>query len=50
MVPDTKLVKKLEKTLNIELLEKVDSIDLNQFKSDSSSGQTLGSVVKIKRK
>ncbi len=50
MVPDTKLVKKLEKTLNIELLEKVDSIDLNQFKSDSSSEQTLGSVVKIKRK
>ena len=50
MIPDTKLVKKLEKTLDIELLEKIDSIDLNQFKNNSSSGQTLGSVVKIKRK
>lgn len=50
MVPDTKLIKKLEKTLNIELLEKVDAIDLNQFKNNSSTGQTLGSLVKIKRK
>ena len=50
MTPDTKLTKKLENTLNIKLLEKVDNIDLNQFINSSTGEQTLGSVVKIKRK
>ncbi|WP_296875536.1 multiprotein bridging factor aMBF1 [uncultured Methanobrevibacter sp.] len=33
MTPDTKLTRKLENTLGITLLEKVDKIDLNQFMS-----------------
>ena len=50
MTPDTKLTKKLEKALNINLLEKVNNIDLNQFISNSSGERTLGNVMKIKRK
>lgn len=50
MVPDLKLTKKIEKTLNLKLLEKMDDLDLDQFKGLSSSGFTLGDVVKIKRK
>lgn len=50
MTPDIKLTKKLEKALNIKLLEKVDNIDLNQFINNSSGERTLGNVMKIKRK
>ena len=50
MVPDLKLTKKIEKTLDLQLLEKVDDLDLDQFKGSSSGGFTLGDVVKIKRK
>ena len=50
MTPDTKLTKKLEKALSIKLLEKINSVDLNQFIDNSSSERTLGNIVKIKRK
>ena len=50
MTPDIKLTKKLEKTLNIKLLEKIDNVDLNQFINSSSGERTLGNVMKIKRK
>ena len=50
MIPDTKLTKKLEKTLNIKLLEKFDDMDLEEFKNKPSDGFTLGSIVKIKKK
>ena len=50
MTPDTKLTKKLERTLDITLLEKVDNIDLNQFINNSSGERTLGNIMKIKRK
>ena len=50
MVPDTKLIKKLEKTLDIELLEKYNTDDLRQYVGKSESGLKLGSIVKIKRK
>ena len=50
MTPDTKLTKKLEKALNIKLLEKVDNVDLNQFLNSSSGERTLGNIMKIKRK
>ena len=50
MTPDTKLTKKLEKALDIKLLEKIDNIDLNQFISSSSGERTLGNIMKIKRK
>lgn len=50
MTPDTKLTKKLEKALNIKLLEKVESLDLNQFVNNAPGERTLGNVMKIKRK
>ena len=50
MTPDNKLTKKLEKALNITLLEKVNEVDLNQFINNSSGERTLANVVKIKRK
>ncbi len=50
MVPDIKLIKKIEKTLDIELLEKFNNDDLSQFMGNSNSGLKLGSIVKIKRK
>ena len=50
MIPDPKLTKKLEKTLNIKLLEKIDTVDLNQFINDSPGKRTLGNIVKIKKK
>ena len=50
MTPDTKLTKKLEKALNIKLLEKVNNVDLNQFINSSSGERTLGNIMKIKRK
>ena len=50
MTPDTKLTKKLEKTLNIKLLEEANNIDLNQYMSSSSGERTLGNIMKIKRK
>ena len=50
MTPDNKLTKKLEKTLNIKLLEKVDNVDLNQYINSSSGERTLGNIMKIKRK
>ena len=50
MTPDVKLTKKLEKTFNIKLLEKVDNVDLNQFINSSSGERTLGNIMKIKRK
>ena len=50
MTPDTKLTKKLEKALNIKLLEEVNNVDLNQFINSSSGERTLGNIMKIKRK
>ena len=50
MTPDIKLTKKLEKALNIKLLEEVNNVDLNQFINSSSGERTLGNIMKIKRK
>ena len=50
MVPDIKLAKKLEKSLNITLIEKISDLDLENFKNKSSGGPTLGDIVKIKKK
>lgn len=50
MTPDLKITKKLEKTLNITLLEKINNEDLNQYQNNSKEGFTLADVVKIKKK
>ena len=50
MTPDIKLTKKLEKALNIKLLEEVNNVDLNQFVNSQTGERTLGNIMKIKRK
>jgi len=50
MVPDIKLAKKLEKALNIKLIEKISDMDLEDFKNRTSGEPTLGDIVKIKKK
>ena len=50
MTPDNKVTKKLERALDIKLLEEVDNVDLNQFINSSSGERTLGNIMKIKRK
>jgi len=50
MDPDLKLAKKLERTLNITLLEKISDMDLEDFRNRTSGGPTLGDIVKIKKK
>lgn len=50
MVPDLKLAKKIENTLNIKLIEKVDDFNLDSYKFRSSGANTIGNLVKIKRK
>ncbi|WP_295721793.1 multiprotein bridging factor aMBF1 [uncultured Methanobrevibacter sp.] len=49
MDPDLKLARKLEKTLNIKLIEKSEKIDLESYQNISRGGNTIGSVVKIKK-
>ena len=50
MVPDIKLAKKLENTLKVILIEKLDDFDLETLRKSSSNGPTLGDIVKIKKK
>lgn len=50
MVPDIKLIKKIEKALDVKLLETYNNDDLSQFIGKSDSELKLGSIVKIKRK
>ena len=49
MEPDVKTAKKLEKALNITLVEKMESIDLETIQNISSGNNTLGSIVKFKK-
>ena len=46
MTPDNKLTKKLEKALNITLIESVNDLDLNQYMGNSSGDRTLGNIMK----
>ena len=50
MIPDIKLAKKLEKSLNITLIEKISDMNLEDFKNRTAGGPTLGDIVKIKKK
>ncbi|MDR0900886.1 MAG: multiprotein bridging factor aMBF1 [Methanobrevibacter sp.] len=50
MAPDLKLAKKIEKALNIELIEKINDLDIESFKRNSSKEPTLGDIVKIKKR
>lgn len=49
MTPDIKLAKKFEKALNITLIEKMETLDLESFRNIAQGQNTLASVVKIKK-
>lgn len=49
MVPDIKLARKLERILNIKLIEKQEDIQPENIKISSSKGATIGDIARIKR-
>jgi len=49
MVPDLKLARKLEKSLNITLLEKTEEAQLDESNSLNRRKATIGDVVRIKK-
>jgi putative transcription factor len=49
MSPSHKLAKKLEKTLNIKLVDKISDFDVPKVISDSKN-LTIGDIIKIKKK
>jgi len=49
MVPDIKLARKLERTLNIKLIEKQDGVQGEDIRSVASKGATIGDIARIKR-
>jgi putative transcription factor len=49
MKPDTKLAKKLERLLKIDLLEDIDSTIEDNYKSRTMQGSTIGDIAIIKK-
>ncbi|WP_088539829.1 multiprotein bridging factor aMBF1 [Methanobrevibacter sp. 87.7] len=49
MEPDLKLAKKFEKELNIKLIEKAETLDLESFKNLADGQNSLANVVKFKK-
>lgn len=49
MAPDTKLARKIEKILKIELLEKIEDTTSEEFKANSLKGSTIGDIARIKK-
>lgn len=49
MVPDTKLAHKLEKILNIKIIEQVSTDENNYENSGNFRGTTIGDIVRIKK-
>lgn len=49
MIPDIKLARKLERTLNIKLMEMVENIRPDDVESSSRRGATIGDIARIKR-
>ena len=49
MEPDLKLAKKFEKELNIKLIEKAETLDLESFKNLAEGRNSLANVVKFKK-
>ena len=50
MIPDIKLARKLERTLNIRLIEKQEDISSEDMRVPASKGATIGDIAKIKKK
>ncbi|MGZ7043182.1 MAG: multiprotein bridging factor aMBF1 [Methanobacterium sp.] len=49
MIPDIKLARKLERTLNIKLIEKQDEILPEDKRSAAAKGATIGDIARIKK-
>jgi putative transcription factor len=49
MVPDIKLARKLERTLHIKLIEKLEDVTQKDMDSSSGRGATIGDIARIKR-
>ena len=49
MIPDIKLAKKLERTLGIKLLEKLEDIKSDEFELSLPKEATIGDIAKIKK-
>lgn len=50
MSPDIKLARKLEKILNVTILEKLDDTQSEEFKASSLKGATIGDIARIKKR
>ncbi|MCK9152123.1 multiprotein bridging factor aMBF1 [Methanobacterium alcaliphilum] len=50
MSPDIKLARKLERILNITILEKLEDTQSEEFKASSLKGATIGDIARIKKK
>jgi len=49
MVPDLKLARKMEKTLNVVLIEKTDGIVADELAHKKIRGSTIGDIARIKK-
>jgi len=49
MVPDIKLARKLERILNIKLMEKLEDVILDDVGPSARRGATIGDIARIKR-
>jgi len=50
MTPDLKLARKLERTLKVTLVEKLDDTQSEEFKAGSLKGATIGDIARIKKR
>ncbi len=49
MVPDLKLAKKIEKLMNVVLIEKTDDVSADEMGHSKIKGSTIGDIARIKR-
>ena len=50
MIPDIKLARKLERTLNIKIIEKQEDVHPEDIGATASKGATIGDIAKIKKR
>lgn len=49
MIPDIKLARKIEKVLNIKILDKIEDEQVEDISPSKRGGTTIGDIVRIKR-
>lgn len=49
MIPDIKLAKKLEKIMDLILIEKTDNVTAEEIGHSNSKGATIGDIARIKK-